>query len=81
MAKLKDDLDAYESMRGDLELEHFGKWVVIHNKKLVGVYDDFQEAAADAVKKYGRGPYVIEQAGASKYLTLPASLQFGPIYG
>ena len=39
MAKLKEEIAAYEEMRGDLELDHYGEWVVIlQQKRLVGAY-------------------------------------------
>ncbi len=52
-AKLKhpmiDQLIAYHRMRGDLERDHMGQWIVIYDSKLVGdgyeSYDDAVEAA------------------------------------
>ena len=41
MAKLKEEIAA-EEMRNDLELEHFGEWVVFRDKKLAGAYDSFE---------------------------------------
>ncbi len=73
MAKLKEEIAAYEEMRDDLELDHFGKWVIVHDKELAGTYDSFELAAEDAVKRFGRGPYLIRKVGASP-ITLPASV-------
>ena len=36
MTTLKKEIAAYETMRGDLEMERLGKWVVVHDEKLVG---------------------------------------------
>ena len=41
MAKLKEEIAAYEKMCNDLEIDHFGKWVIVYNKKLAGTYDSF----------------------------------------
>lgn len=60
MLGIKKEIAAYERMRDDLELEHLGEWVVMHDEKLVGTYADFQEAAADAVQRFGHGPYLIQ---------------------
>ncbi len=46
MAELSEEIAAYEQMRGDLEAKHLGKWVLVYDKNLVGIYDTF-EAAAD----------------------------------
>ncbi|MCY4261739.1 MAG: hypothetical protein OXC97_00225 [Candidatus Dadabacteria bacterium] len=75
MARLKEEIAAYEEMCNDLELEHFGEWVVFRDKKLAGTYDSFDMAAEDAVKRFGRGPYLIRKVGAPP-LTLPASVLY-----
>ncbi len=72
MSLLSNEIAAYEGMRDVLEVDHFGEWVVVHDKQLVGTYDDFQAAAEDAVRRFGRGPYLIRQVGASP-VKLPAS--------
>lgn len=75
MAKLKEEIAAYEEMRDDLELDHFGKWVIVHDRELAGTYDSFELAAEDAVKRFGRGPYLMRKVGASP-ITLPASMLY-----
>lgn len=79
MATLKTEIAAYERMRDDLELEHFGEWVVVHDEKLAGAYESFEQAADDAVQRFGRGPYLIRQVGAPP-LVLPASLKYRPVH-
>ena len=55
---------AYDAKyRRVLELDHFGKWAVVYNEELVGIYDYFEEAANDAISQFGRGPYLIRQIG------------------
>ena len=78
MGVLDKEIAAYERMRDRLEREHFLQWVVIHGEELSGTYDDFQDAAADATQRYGRGPYLIRQVGAPP-ATLPASVMFRPV--
>lgn len=79
MLGIKKEIAAYERMRDDLELEHLGEWVVMHAEKLVGTYADFQEAAADAVQRFGHGPYLIRRIGAPPP-TLPASALYRPVH-
>ena len=79
MAELSDDIAAYEAMRADLESESLGKWVLLHNRILVGKFDSFDDAAKDAVHRFGRGPYLIRQVGAGS-VTLPASVMYRSIH-
>lgn len=72
------ELAAYEQMRQELEAHHMGEWVVVYEQKLVSTYDSFESAAKDAVARFGRGPYLIKQVGASS-ITLPASVMFVPV--
>ncbi len=78
MATLTENITAYESMQRSLELDHLGKWVVFHDKKLEGFYDSFESAAESAVENFGIGPYLIRQIGVAP-ITLPASAQFRPV--
>ena len=55
-ALIAEEIAAYEKMRDDLEANHLNEWVVIYKGELIGTYLDFQEAAADAVQRFGRGP-------------------------
>lgn len=80
MSKLRDEIAAYETMRQDLEADHLGKWALVHDKILVDVFDDFHRAAVDAVRQFGRGPYLIRQIGAFPS-PLPASLFYRSLHG
>lgn len=75
MAELKDEIAAYERQQAELEASHLGKWVLVHDQKLEGFFDTFELAAANAVKRFGRGPYLIRQIGAPS-VTLPASVMY-----
>lgn len=61
---LSEEQVAYEARRAELERDHSGEWVVFYGEELVGIYGDFQDAAEDALHKFGLGPYLIEQVGA-----------------
>lgn len=77
MADVDTEIAAYEKMRAELEAKHTGKWVLIRDGMLVVIHDSFEAIAEDAVKRYGRGPYLIRQVGAPP-VTLPASVMFVP---
>ena len=73
---LDSQIAAYEDMKPTLDTEHYGKWVVFHAEEFRGSYDSFEEAAEDAMERFGEGPYLIRQVGA-RPTGLPASLLYG----
>ncbi|MGA2340000.1 MAG: hypothetical protein ABSF75_08895 [Terracidiphilus sp.] len=75
MTDIDREIAAYETMRSDLENQHMGEWVIVSGEKLIGVFSSFDEAARDAVQKFGRGPYLIRQVGAPP-ITMPASVVY-----
>ena len=77
MPDLDKDIAAYETRRQELETHHMGKWAVFHDAEMVSLYDSFELAAEDAVRRFGRGPYLIRQVGAPP-LVLPASVMYSP---
>ena len=77
MADLDSEIAAYGKIQAKLEAEHTGKWVLVHDGSLIDLYDAFEAAAEDAVKRFGRGPYLIRQVGAPP-VTLPASVMYVP---
>ena len=64
MSEIKEEIAAYELLRPELEEKHMGKWVLLYNLKLIDIYESFEAAAEDAVKRFGGGPYLIRQVGA-----------------
>ena len=78
MPHLDQEIATYERLRASLEAEHHLKWAVIHGDIHVGTYADFQEAAAEAVRRYGRGPYLIRQVGAPP-VRLPSTELYEPV--
>lgn len=80
MAEIDQEIAAYEAIRDELEKDHMGKWVLMFDRKLVAVYDSFEQAANDAVTRFGAGPYLIRQIGAPP-MALPASVIYRPVHG
>lgn len=66
----------YESKRERLEAAHTGKYVLIKFDEVVGTYNTLDDALRVAVKRFGRGPYLIEEIG----LPQPESI-FPVFYG
>ena len=74
-ATIDTEIAAYDAMKDQLEATCLDRWVVIHGGIVAGVFDDFQKAAADAVARFGRGPYLIRRVG-QKPTVLPASVRY-----
>ena len=79
MADIKSEIAAYEKLRQDLERDQMGKWVLMHDEQVIGIFDAFEAAAEEAVQKFGRGPYLLRQIGAPP-VVLPASVMYHPVY-
>ena len=75
MENLDKEIALYEREKSKLENDHLGEWVLIHNAKIISVYKTFELAAQDAVKRFGSGPYLIRQIGATQII-LPASVVY-----
>jgi hypothetical protein len=75
MQLLETDIAAFEQQKESLEEHHTGKWVIFHEGLLVGVFDDFDAAAKEAVSRFGRGPYLLRQVGAPAF-SMPTSLMY-----
>ena len=80
MANLSEEIAAYEGMRLELERDHFGKWVIVHEGKVAGIHDTFEAAASSAVERFGAGPYLIREIGAPP-LSIPVSVLYQPVGG
>ena len=79
-AQLEQNIEAYEAMRETLEAHHLHKFVVFHDTKFIDSFDSFHNAAREAVRRFGRGPYLIRQVGAAKRMAMPASAAFRPVH-
>lgn len=75
---LATEMKTFDARRADLERTYFGKFVVIKGDEVIGAWDTLSAAADEAVRRFGRGPYLIRQVGAPP-VTLPASVLFRPI--
>jgi len=76
MASITDDIAQYDLLRNKLEIDHTGEWVLVHDGSLIGLFPCFDSAAREAVRQFGRGPYLIRQIGAPP-IVLPAAVLYG----
>ena len=73
--QLVTEIQAFEALRGELEKNHMGKFVVFKDNDFIGAWDTLDAAATEAVTRFGRGPYLIRQVGTPPP-TIPASVLF-----
>jgi len=76
MAELATERKLFDKLRRDLEAKAKGQWVLIRDSELIGTFPSFEAAAGEAVRRFGRGPYLIREIGAAD-VTLPASVVYG----
>ncbi len=79
MGSLEKEIAAYEKMLPELLEHHSGKFVIIRDEKLAGAFDTFDTAAETALKRFGRGPYLIRQVGVNP-ATIPASVAYRVVH-
>ena len=72
MGVLDKEIAAYTKVRDHLEANHIDEWAVVYGNELIGTYDTLEDAAHEAIARFGRGPYLIRQVGAPpKTLHIP----------
>jgi TPP-dependent pyruvate/acetoin dehydrogenase alpha subunit len=74
---LAAEIAAYQHESARLEASQMGKWVVFKGSDLIAIYETFDAAAEDAVERFGRGPFLIRQVGASP-IVMPVSVAYNP---
>ena len=53
----------YETIREELETDSFGKWAVVSNERLVGVYESNRAASEVALKLMADGACLVKRVG------------------
>jgi hypothetical protein len=61
---LELELSTYDRQRARLEEEHLGKFVLICDGKIAGIFDEFQSASEYAARWLQRRSYLIHGIGA-----------------
>ena len=64
-------------MMDELEAKHLHAWVLFHDGRFIAAFPDFEAAAAMAVERFDRGPYLIRQVGAGP-IQLAGGMVFRP---
>ncbi len=73
--QLQKNWEAFEALRGSMEAENMGRAALLHDGKLIAIYNDSGDAYSIGVKKYGLGNFSVETFGER-----PRSLGFFTAY-
>ena len=77
MGSIESEIAAFKQLQQQLEADHMGEWVLIHEGRVIAFYPSFESAADQAVTRFGSGPFLIREIGAES-ITLPASVMYRP---
>ena len=72
MDQLDIEIGAFERHREALETNHLGEWVVFHGGELVGTFPSLDDAADEALEKFGVDVYLIRQVGRREVSHVPS---------
>jgi len=79
-SRLKREFEYYLANQGDLVKKYNGKYVVIQNRSVIGVYDDQATAIEETAKKYELGTFLVQKVepGEGAYTqTFQSRVAFG----
>lgn len=63
LAELEKNEEAYEEVRNQMEAEHWGRTVLLHDGAVVAIYNDEGDAYAIGREKFGLGRFSLHQVG------------------
>ena len=63
LAELEKNKEAYEEVRNQMEAEHWGRTVLLHDGAVVAIYNDEGDAYAIGHEKFGLGRFSLHQVG------------------
>ena len=75
IAELEKNQEAYEQVRTQMEAEHWGKTVLLHDGTVEAIYNDEGDAYQIGCEKFGPGRFSIYLVGQQ-----PADLGFQNIF-
>ena len=63
IAEINKNQAAFDSVREEMEIEHLGKTVLMHDGSVVAVYYDQRDAYAIGCEKFGLGAFSLHVVG------------------
>ncbi len=75
IAELKKNQEAYDAVKGQMEVEHWDRTVLLHDGNVVAIYNDEGDAYDIACEKFGPGHFSLHRVGER-----PVDLGFHSIF-
>ena len=66
MLPLEKEFDFFVKNQDELVKKHRGKYIVIKNQAVIGVYDELNEAITETSKKEQRGTFLVQKCEPGK---------------
>jgi hypothetical protein len=63
---LEKEWETYEQQRARLLEAHEGKFVVIHDSEVLGIYETRSEARRAGYQRFGRVPFLVQEIAAAE---------------
>ena len=63
IAELKKNQEAYDAVKDQMEAEHWGRTVLLHDGAIVAVYNDEGDAYDIGSEKFGLGHFSLHRVG------------------
>ncbi len=77
---LKKELQFYNSIRQNLLSHHEGKFALIHEEELVGIFISDSDAYREGIKQFGQSPFLIQYVTGKEETEKYPSLVLGLIH-
>jgi hypothetical protein len=78
MPEIDAEIAAYSAMQRELEEKYMGKWILFYHGQLIAVYKSFDDAAKDAVARFGRSIFDSAGRSAGGHFTRIGNVVSGP---
>ena len=60
---LQTEMDYYETLREELERDHYMEWVIIRDEQVIDIHKNFHDAANHYERLYDGRPMVLKHIG------------------
>ncbi len=71
---LEQEIKTFERERARLEKDYMGKYVLIQGEAIIDTYDNFENAADEGLRRFGKKPFLIRRIGQDQETLSPAIL-------
>lgn len=63
MAQLETEIATYDRVRSALERDHAGKFALVHENGVAGIFDSELDAYKSGLQRFGLLPFLIREIG------------------